>query len=156
METLSGVRGSNCCSRTEGPDAVPPCSSMGPHSHRETPVSLRRLLNVAATIAGIVAVAAAAPLVRAGLHAQSDVIRGRITGPDNKPIENATITATSLQGNVSRGVRTNKDGRFQIVFPGDEGDYVVLVAAIGFLAKRFEVKRTADQDILVADAKLQT
>ncbi|MDB4873923.1 MAG: hypothetical protein JWM41_369 [Gemmatimonadetes bacterium] len=115
-------------------------------------MSLSRLLHVVAAIA---AVAVASPLVRAGLQAQSDVIRGRITGPDNKPVENATIKATSLQGNVNRSVKTSKDGRFQIVFPGDEGDYFVSVAAIGFLAKHFEVKRTADQDILVADAKLQ-
>ncbi len=83
-----------------------------------------------------------------------DVIRGVITGPDNAPIENANVTATSVQGNVNRTARTDKGGRFTITFPGGEGDYFVNITAIGFAPRRFEVKRTADQDILVADARL--
>ena len=85
---------------------------------------------------------------------QVDVIRGQIAGPDNAPIENANVTATSVQGGVNRTARTDKGGRFTITFPGGEGDYFVNVTAIGFAPKRFEVKRTADQDILVADARL--
>ncbi|MEP6619643.1 MAG: TonB-dependent receptor [bacterium] len=84
-----------------------------------------------------------------------DVIRGQIAGPDNAPIENANVTATSVQGGVNRSARTDKSGRFTITFPGGEGDYFVNVTAIGFAPHRFEVKRTADQDILVADARLQ-
>ena len=84
-----------------------------------------------------------------------DVIRGQIAGPDNVPIENANVTATSVQGGVNRSVRTDRSGRFTITFPGGEGDYFVNVTAIGFAPHRFEVKRTADQDILVADARLQ-
>ncbi len=102
--------------------------------------------------AALFAVLAGAP----SLHAQSDVIRGRILAPDNQPIERATVTVTSIAGNISRTARTDKNGRYQIAFPGDEGDYFVNVAALGFAAKRFEIKRTADQEILVADAKLST
>jgi hypothetical protein len=103
---------------------------------------------------------AAATLLAAALHpgsilAQTDVIRGRITGPDNQPIDRATVTVTSLSGNVSRTSRTDKNGRYTVTFPGDDGDYFVNVAALGYGAKRFEVKRTGDQEILVADAKLQ-
>ena len=86
---------------------------------------------------------------------QVDVIRGVIAGPDNASIENANIIATSVAGGVNRTARTDKSGRFTITFPGGEGDYFVSVTAIGFAPKRFEVKRTADQDILVADARLQ-
>lgn len=86
---------------------------------------------------------------------QADVIRGRVTGPDNKPIENVTVTVTSFSGNVNRVAKTDKNGRFTVTFGGDEGDYFVAFAAFGYAAKRFEVKRTADQDILVADTKLQ-
>src|SRR6476469_3986545 len=85
---------------------------------------------------------------------QLDVIRGQITGPDNKPLEDAKVTATSLSGNVNRSARTDKNGRYTITFPGGEGDYFVEVSAIGYGARRFEVKRTADQEILVADARL--
>ena len=84
-----------------------------------------------------------------------DVIRGQIVAADDAPIENANITATSVAGGVNRTARTDRSGRFTITFPGGEGDYFVNVTAIGFAPKRFEVKRTADQDILVADARLQ-
>ena len=87
--------------------------------------------------------------------AQADVIRGRVTGPDSLPIENVVVTATTLSGNVSRTARTDKQGRYTITFAGGEGDYMVSFAALGFAAKRFQVKRIADEDILIADARLQ-
>ena len=111
-------------------------------------MSLRRLLFLAS------AVACTAALRTSALHAQTDIIRGRIIAPDSQPVERARITVTSISGNVSRSAQTDKNGRFTVAFPGDEGDYFVNIAAIGFATKRFEVKRTADQDVLVADAKL--
>ncbi|MFL5499906.1 MAG: carboxypeptidase regulatory-like domain-containing protein [Gemmatimonadaceae bacterium] len=85
---------------------------------------------------------------------QLDVIRGQVVGPDGKPLDDAKVTATSLSGNVNRTARTDKSGRYTITFPGGEGDYFVEFSALGYGARRFEVKRTADQEILVADAKL--
>jgi len=95
-------------------------------------------------------------LIPAIAHAQSDVIRGRIVGPDSTPVERALVTVTSLSGSVSRNTRTDKQGRYTITFPGADGDYFVNVAALGFAPKRFQIKRTADQEILVANAKLST
>jgi hypothetical protein len=112
-------------------------------------VSLRRLLFSAAALLFV-----AAFFHPSVAQAQSDVIRGRITGPDSLPIDRATITATSINGNITRTARTDKDGRYQIVFPGDEGDYIINVAALGFTARKFEIKRTGDQEILVADSRL--
>jgi hypothetical protein len=86
---------------------------------------------------------------------QSDVIRGRVTGPDSLPMEGVTVTATSLIGNVNRTARTDRNGRYTISHPSGEGDYIMSFAALGYAAKRFEVKRIADEDILVADARLQ-
>ena len=85
---------------------------------------------------------------------QSDVIRGRVTGPDSAAIENVTVTVTSISGNVSRTARTDRNGRFTVMFPGGDGDYMVSFAALGFAAKRFELKRMADEEILVADTRL--
>src|SRR5204862_2067974 len=90
----------------------------------------------------------------AAVGAQADVIRGRVIAPDSTPVERATITVTSLRGGVSRGARTDKDGRYTIAFPGSDGDYFVSVAALGFAGKRFEIKRIADQDVLVGNARL--
>ena len=94
-------------------------------------------------------------LVSAPLSAQQvDIIRGRVMGPDTLPVPNVIVTATTLSGNVSRTVRTDKNGRYTISFPGGEGDYWVTFASVGFTMRRYEVKRTADQEILIADARL--
>ncbi|MBW8769422.1 MAG: TonB-dependent receptor [Gemmatimonadetes bacterium] len=94
-------------------------------------------------------------LPRAAAAQQLDVIRGQVVNPEAQPIENATVTATSVGGGVNRSARTDRNGRFTITFPGGEGDYFVNFTAIGYAPRRFEVRRTADQDILVADAQLQ-
>ena len=102
-----------------------------------------------ATVAFLIA------LVSAPLAAQQvDIIRGRVMGPDTLPVPNVIVTATTLSGNVSRTVRTDKNGRYTISFPGAEGDYWVTFASVGFSMRRYEVKRTADQEILIADARL--
>ncbi len=104
-----------------------------------------------------VVVAALAVIASASsLAAQADVIRGRVTSAsiDNAPVENVQVTATSLSGNVNRSAKTDRNGRYTITFPGAEGDYVVTFTAIGYAPRRFEVKRTADQDILILDARL--
>src|SRR6476646_4261532 len=107
---------------------------------------------VSALVVAAVASVAAVPT----LSAQDlDVIRGQVVGPEGKPLEDAKVTATSLSGNVNRTARTDKNGRYTITFPGGEGDYFVEFSALGYGARRFEVKRTADQQILVADARLQ-
>jgi len=85
---------------------------------------------------------------------QADVIRGRVTGPDSAAIENVVVTVTSISGNVNRTARTDRNGRFTVTFASGDGDYMVSFAAMGYAAKRFEVKRSADEDILVADARL--
>ena len=95
------------------------------------------------------------PLGAAPALAQDvDVIRGRITGSDSAVLSGARITITSVAGNVRRVTQTDRNGRFTMTFPGGEGDYMVSVAAIGYVSRTFEVKRTADQDILIADARL--
>src|SRR5262249_36602984 len=38
--------------------------------------------------------------------------------------------------------------------PNGDGDYFITVIAIGYVPRRFEVKRTADQDILIGDTRL--
>ena len=102
------------------------------------------------------AIAALASLASAGtLIAQADVIRGRITSATtNAPLEGATVIATPLSGGPARPARTDGGGRYTIIVPGSEGDYFITVRAIGYVPRRFEIKRTAEQDILIADARL--
>ncbi len=111
-------------------------------------MTLRRLLFIIA--------AALMPLAAPHLsQAQTaDVIRGRVTGPDSAALEGVVVTATSISGNVSRTAKTDRNGRYTLTFPAGDGDYMVSFASLGFAAKRFEVKRSADEDILVADTRL--
>src|SRR5688500_19240296 len=115
----------------------------------DSPVNLRLLVRICLALIAF-ALMPATPVSAQ----QTDVIRGRVTGPDNRPIEGVQVTATSVSGAVNRSTRTNADGRFTITFPGGDGDYIVTMQLIGFAQRRFQVKRTADQDILVADARM--
>jgi hypothetical protein len=104
----------------------------------------------AALVAALVLIA-----LPSSARAQVDIIRGRVTGPDSLPIVNVTVTATTVSGGVNRTARTDREGRYTITFPGGDGDYIVSFSALGFAARRFQVKRVADEDFLVADARLQ-
>src|SRR5687767_13839399 len=77
-------------------------------------------------------------------QAQSDVIRGRVTNIDDMPLPNVRVTATSIPGNVTREARTDKKGNFQIVFPGEGGDYIMGYSLIGYVYRQQQIKRLAD------------
>src|SRR4051812_39024306 len=53
----------------------------------------------------------------------TDVLRGRVTGPDTIPLSGVTVRATSYMGSVTKTATTDKSGRFTIVFLNGEGDY---------------------------------
>ncbi len=89
------------------------------------------------------------------LRAQVDVIRGKVTNTEGAPLANVRVTATSIPGNVTRQTRTDSRGSFQIAFPGGQGDYMMGYALVGYGFRQFEIKRTVDQDVLVADTRLQ-
>ncbi len=94
-------------------------------------------------------------LVASSAAAQSvDIIRGRVLGADTIGIPNVLVTATTLSGNVSRSARSDRNGRYTISFPGGEGNYWVTFTALGFSPRRYQVLRTADQEILIADARM--
>src|SRR5262249_41995171 len=89
------------------------------------------------------------------LRAQDpDIIRGRVTGPDSLPIEGAAVSVTAISSGVNKTTRTDKDGRYTVTFPSAEGDYWVAIQSIGMAPRRFEIKRLADEEVLIADARL--
>jgi hypothetical protein len=102
----------------------------------------------------LVACAAAAISTRDLAAQQTDIIRGRVIGPDSIPVASVLVAVTSLSGNITRQSRTDRNGNFSITFPNGDGDYMVSFSAMGFSAKRFELKRTADQEVLLANATL--
>jgi hypothetical protein len=105
----------------------------------------------------LVALAAGLGLaVPAAAQQQTDIIRGRVTGPDTLPIQGARIDATSYQGNITKTASTDRNGRFQIIFVNGEGDYWLEVSKIGFNRRRFEIKKVGEEQIMLADARLSS
>ncbi len=110
---------------------------------------------VALSLLALAALTLASSVVARPLLAQTvDVIRGRVTGPDKQPLEGVAVTVTTLSGAVSRNATTDRNGRYMVTFPGGDGDYFVAFRSLGFAPRRFEIKRVADEEILVADAQL--
>jgi hypothetical protein len=103
------------------------------------------------SLLSILTVASAPRLLRAQ---DPDIIRGRVIGPDSQPVPGATVTATSLANQTARTARTGKDGRYSIIFANGGGDYMMSFVSLGMQPLRFEVKREADEAVLVADAKM--
>ena len=95
--------------------------------------------------------------VAAAAEAQNaDVIRGRVVGVDSAAIPNVTVTVTTISGGVNRSAKTDRNGRYTVVFPNGDGDYLVKFAAMGYSPKQYELKRAGDEDILVANATLSS
>src|ERR1044071_607165 len=106
-------------------------------------------------ILGRIVVAVALLALPAAARAQDpDIIRGRITGQDSLPIENVAVTVSTIAGDLTKTARTDKNGVFTVTFTDPQGDYWVTLQALGFALRRFEIKRLADEDVLVADARL--
>ena len=121
-------------------------------SSGEVAMRTHRLLT--STVITIV-VALAMSVARPGAaNAQTDVIRGRVTNSEGLPLTGVRVTATSIPGNVTREIRTSDKGIYQIAFPGGPGDYIMGFALIGYVFRQFEIKRLADEAVLIADARL--
>ena len=89
------------------------------------------------------------------LAQQTDVIRGRVTSADGRSVADATVSVSSIPNNVTKIAKTDKNGRYTITFANGDGDYWVAIASVGYTPKRFELKRIADEVVLVADARIQ-
>ena len=84
----------------------------------------------------------------------TDIITGKITSPDGKPIVGARVDATSIETGVTRSRTTNDKGQYTILFPDGGGSYRVAIRYLGFAPATFTLARQADEDRLVADVKL--
>jgi hypothetical protein len=129
------------------------CRSVSSSSASSPPIpfSAMRLVPRGAFI--IALVTSLTPVTRIAAQ-QVDVIRGRVTAEDGRGVENARIEATAIPNNVTRSALTDRSGRFTIIFAGGTGDYWIRVSAVGFARQRFELKRLADEEILIGDVRL--
>jgi hypothetical protein len=104
----------------------------------------------------ITALLAVLCLASAASAQQTDVIRGRVSGPDATPLEGVHVRAMSYQGSITKTATTDKGGRFTIIFINGEGDYWLDFTKLGFAPKRFEIKKVGDEEVMLADTRLSS
>ena len=114
----------------------------------------RTPLHRAAAMLVALALALMATITSLAAQQSADLIRGRVTSPEGQPVVGAQVTAVSYFGGITKTARTDRNGRYSITYPNGEGDYWLSFAAIGYQGQRIEVKRLADEEVLVADIKL--
>lgn len=84
----------------------------------------------------------------------TDIITGRVTGPDGRGVAGVSIEVTSAETNVRRTTATRPDGRFTLTFPEGGGRYRVRAVALGFAPQSANLVRQADEDVLTLDFRL--
>lgn len=110
---------------------------------------LLRALAIAAALALTIAAPAAAQV-----GTTTDIIMGRVVGPDSQPLVGARVEVTSTETQITRRRTTGDDGRYTIVFPDGGGSYQVNIAYLGMAPVRFALMRQGDEDRLVGDVVL--
>jgi len=118
-----------------------------------------RLLSFGAALLLVVitlSVSAAARPLRAQLGTTTEIIAGRITGPDSLPIAGATVSVVAVATGVTRTTTSRSDGRYTLLFRDGGTQFRVTVTAIGMRPTTFDLARRGDEDRLVADVRLSS
>ncbi|HEV2146239.1 MAG TPA: carboxypeptidase regulatory-like domain-containing protein [Longimicrobiaceae bacterium] len=84
----------------------------------------------------------------------TDILRGRVTGPDGAPVDQARVEATSAETGITRTTTTNEQGVYTLAFPDGGGRYQIRVSRAGFGEAVAVLAREADEDVLVANLRL--
>ena len=98
-------------------------------------------------------------LASAGLQAQSgprtDVLSGRVTDYNGRPIADALVGATSLRSGLTRTHLTDAEGRYRIYFPETPPQYALQVKRMGFSPlQRTVTRRTKEPEQMTIDMQL--
>lgn len=97
--------------------------------------------------------APALSLAQAGNRA--DVLTGRVTDLNGRPVADAQVGATALGSGLTRSMSTGADGRYRLFFPGTARQYLVLVKRLGFApAQRTITRQTDDPEEMTIDMQL--
>ncbi|HYD52857.1 MAG TPA: carboxypeptidase regulatory-like domain-containing protein [Gemmatimonadaceae bacterium] len=101
-------------------------------------------------LAAALLLALAGLLVGRDARAQSstEVVAGRVVGPDSTAIEGARIELTSTATGAVRRAVTRADGRFTILFREGGGSYRLRVTALGYAPANLPLQRQPDEERL--------
>ena len=112
---------------------------------------MKRLL---LAVAAVVMALGVPVLVHAQVGSTTDIITGKVTGPNGEPIAGARVEVMSLETQVTRFRTTNEKGQYTLLYPDGGGAYRVTFKAIGMAPFVLNLNRQADEDRLEADAKM--
>jgi hypothetical protein len=112
---------------------------------------VRRIVALCALLLGMILAPASG---RAQVGVTTDIVTGRVTGPGGGPLAGVTVEVTSVETQITRRGRTNAQGRFTVLFPDGGGQYMVTFRLLGFVPQQVQIQRLADEDRLVANARL--
>ncbi len=88
-------------------------------------------------------------------EARTDVISGRVTDLNGRPVADALVGATAPSSGVTRTFSTDQDGRYKIYFPGTPTHYSLLVKRMGFTpVQRTITRRTNEPERMTVDVQL--
>lgn len=98
-------------------------------------------LHVLSALFLAVAIPASAQIVGA-----SDIIVGRVIGPDSNPVAGARVSIVSIATNATKNVVTNSDGRFTVLFRDGGGQYRLTATFLGLRPTTLTLQRRRDTD----------
>ena len=85
----------------------------------------------------------------------TEIIRGRVLGPDSVPLLQAEVRVTGLVSRMTQMARTDSRGSYTLVFPQAEGEYLVAVRRLGFRTASFRLSRVGLSPVLGSDVYMQ-
>src|SRR5207253_7260043 len=84
----------------------------------------------------------------------TEIIRGRVTDSEGKPVVGARVAVTSVETNIAKTTLTDANGRYTLLFRDGGGRYQASISFIGYTTRNFNIVRQADEDVLIANAQL--
>jgi hypothetical protein len=140
----------NCGPTPGGPGYLAVAPERATIDNRE--VSLSWLMR---TILSLLALCLAPAALQAQAGARVDVLTGRVTDLNGKPIADAQVGATSLGSGHTRSYTTDEEGRYKIFFPETAPKYVLQAKRLGFSpVQRTITRHTKDPEEMTIDLQL--
>jgi hypothetical protein len=86
---------------------------------------------------------------------RSDIITGRVTDMNGRPVADAVVGATAPGSSITRTYNTDAEGRYKIYFPGTPSQYSLQVKRMGFAPVQRTINRhTSGPEQMTVDVQL--